>query len=491
LLWGQYTERSAFALFILFSATVNPMEFFKPGFLAFFVIVFVVYWRLQRHGLRMGWMLLASAVYYASFSPWFLVLLFGSTLIDYFVAMRLPKTESLGKKRALLTLSIGVNLGILASFKYAIFMMETTQSVSSLLGYSLHVPTWKVVLPLGISFYTFEAISYVVDVYRGKIAPLTSLRDYMLYILFFPHLLAGPIVRSHDFVPQLHRTKRFSWLRLEVGVRLFLFGLFKKAVIADWMAGLIDPVFATPESYSSRALWLATIGYTVQIYCDFSGYSDMAVGLAHMFGFKLPANFATPYLATSISDFWRRWHISLSSWLRDYLYIPLGGNRGSEWMTYRNLLLTMTLGGLWHGASWTFVLWGVYHGLLLVIQRLCPLPERLRSAWWQPVWMLLTLLAVSMGWVLFRAKTFAAALAVFGGLFVPIQGTDLPIEQALIILTALTAILVGGYVATKVDLRKLQERLPVPVAGAAWAIFAIVYFFLLPPFNAGFIYFHF
>jgi alginate O-acetyltransferase complex protein AlgI len=302
--------------------------------------------------------------------------------------------------------------------------------------------------------------------------------------------VAGPIVRSGDFLPQLERRKRFSWLRLQAGVRLFILGLIKKAVIADHIAAIIDPVFARPGQYGSSALWLATIGYALQIYGDFSGYSDMAIGLAHTLGFKLPANFRMPYFAASLSEFWTRWHISLSSWLRDYLYIPLGGNRGGKLATYRNLLLTMTLGGFWHGASWTFLLWGFYHGMLLVIQRLIRLPAALERGF-RPVAVLLTFLSVCVGWVFFRAQSLADARVILHGLLGGVSGLALAPAEAQVVLACLAAMFLGHVFGTLGWPRKLEERLPAPIAGAGLA-FALTLYFLLLPHNArAFIYFQF
>jgi alginate O-acetyltransferase complex protein AlgI len=463
------------------------MEFCKPGFLLFFLPVLLVYWRVRSHGLRMGWLLAASFLYYGLFNPWFILLMLAATGIDFVVALRLPTTTCPRRRWWMVALCITINLSILATFKYLLFALHSASALAAWFGWGFDLPGWKILLPLGISFYTFEAISYIVDVYTGRVKPFTSLRDYWLYILFFPHLLAGPIVRSHDFAPQLTRPKRFSWLRFEAGVQLFLLGAFKKAVLADWMASIVDPVFKTPGDYGSAALWTASLAYSVQIYGDFSGYSDMAIGLAHLMGFKLPANFRTPYLSASIGEFWRRWHISLSSWLRDYLYIPLGGNRGGEMATCRNLLATMTLGGLWHGASWTYVLWGVYHGLLLTVARLVPVPAWACAVWMRPFWIALTFLSVTFGWVLFRATSFADAATVLRGMVLPTAGAVLPWEQVAMVLAGLTALFVGGLV----DGRKLAARMPTPVAAAGVAAFAVLYFTLIPLTASGFIYFHF
>src|SRR5262245_10287096 len=340
------------------------MLFPTAKFLAFFAVTFAVYWLLGRHRWRLVWLTATSAFFYACWRWEFLFLILASTSVDYLVALKIPRLpQSSVTRKWLVALSISVNLGILGYLKYAAFLLDTATDVTHWLGWSIPIPQVKAFLPLGISFYTFEAISYVVDVYRGRTQPVRNPLDYAVYILFFPHLVAGPIVRPYEFLPQLDRPKRFDWPRFQAGVQLFLIGLLKKIVIADQVALVIDPVFKTPGEFNSAALWLAVLGYAVQIYCDFSGYTDMALGLAHTLGFKLPNNFNAPYLASSPADFWRRWHISLSRWLRDYLYIPLGGNRKGPVRTMVNLFVTMLLGGLWHGANWTFVVWGAYHGM--------------------------------------------------------------------------------------------------------------------------------
>lgn len=468
------------------------MNFIKSAFVGYFCVVFLVYWSIRTQRRRLLWLLAASCFFYMSWNPWFILLIFASTSVDYLVALQVERTPDPTRRRLLVLLSVAVNLSILAGFKYALFALRTTQTLCTALGIPVAMPTLDVILPLGISFYTFEAISYVVDVYRGKIAAIRSPLDYALYILFFPHLVAGPIVRSGDFVPQLGRHKRFSWLRLQAGIELFVLGLIKKAVIADHLAqAVVDPVFASPGTYGSAALWLATLGYALQIYGDFSGYSDMAIGLAHMLGFKLPANFNMPYFAGNIAEFWRRWHISLSSWLRDYLYVPLGGNRHGTWSTYRNLLLTMALGGLWHGANWTFILWGAYHGMLLALHRACPKPAWFQSLWFRPVAGLTTFLSVCIGWVFFRAQSLTDALTILRGLFAPTAGEVLTESSVHLALACAAVMLLGHLLGTFVRLRRLEQRLQVGVAGAALAAVVIMYFLLLPQDSKGFIYFQF
>ena len=265
-----------------------------------------------------------------------------------------------------------MSLGLLGFFKYTNFLLGLVWPVIRPLGASSDPPFLKIILPLGISFYTFETISYVVDVYRRRIPAERKLLNYMLFLMFFPHLIAGPIVRPGDFLPQLERLRNFDWSRVELGARLFLLGLLKKAVIADQLAQVVDPIYAAPAGFGSATLWAATVAYAIQIYCDFSGYSDMAIGCAHAFGLKLPMNFNLPYLSQNVAEVWTRWHISFSTWLRDYLYIPLGGNRGGQLAACRNILLTMLLGGLWHGAGWTYVCWGLSRGLFLQFIEPCP-----------------------------------------------------------------------------------------------------------------------
>jgi alginate O-acetyltransferase complex protein AlgI len=465
------------------------MLFTTSNFFGFFAVAFAVYWLLGRHRWRLVWLTAASAFFYMCWNPWFILLILASTSVDYIVALRLNRVASPAGRKWLVALSVTVNLGILAGFKYAAFALETTREVTHWLGWTLPVEPIKAFLPLGISFYTFEAISYVVDVYRGKTRAVRNPLDYALYILFFPHLVAGPIVRPNDFLPQVARPKRFDWPRFQAGVQLFLLGLFKKAVIADQVALAIDPVFAEPAKFGSAALWLAVLGYAVQIYCDFSGYTDMALGLAHTLGFKLPNNFNAPYLATSPADFWRRWHISLSRWLRDYLYIPLGGNRGGPVRTMVNLFATMLLGGLWHGANWTFVVWGAYHGVLLAIQRLIP------KGWdhpaLRPVGMFATFLLVCVGWVLFRAQTLADAGTILRGMVTPVTGAELAGDGALLVVLCLFVTLVGQALGQMRGSPRALFRVPAPVAGAAMAAALTLALVLLPAGGRVFIYFQF
>jgi alginate O-acetyltransferase complex protein AlgI len=386
--------------------------------------------------------------------------------------------------------SISTNLGLLAFFKYVNFFLSSVYGVESLLGGDVVPRFVNVVLPLGISFYTFETISYIVDVYNGKTRPVRDPLEYALYILFFPHLVAGPIVRPRDFLPQLRRRHSFNWDRLQLGAQFFLIGLFKKTVLADNLVPIIDPVFAAPEGFGSAATWLAVLAYSAQIYLDFSGYSDMAVGLAHMLGYRLPRNFNMPYLAANIADFWRRWHISLSTWLRDYLFIPLGGSRGSTWQTCRNLFVTMLLGGLWHGASWTFVAWGAWHGLLLVAHRLVRWPAS-ASAVVRPLAMLSTFMAVAIGWVFFRAPSFGDAATMLSHLFYPTAGNSLAAAQVATTAVILVILVLGHLIGALVDLRRWERAMPEMTLGAALTVLLLLVLLLSPENGNAFIYFQF
>jgi alginate O-acetyltransferase complex protein AlgI len=466
------------------------MLFHSATFLGFFAVVFPVYWLLPRQRARLAWLLAASAAFYMSWNPRLILLILFSAGVDYAAALAMRRVGP-GPRRALLVVSISVNLGLLAYFKYANFFLDNLGGALGLFDVAYHRPALQVLLPLGISFYTFETISYVVDVYRCRVEPVRNPLDYALFILFFPHLVAGPIVRPRDFLPQLTRRIRFDGERCYLGARLFLLGLFKKAVLADTLAGLVDPVFAAPGDYAPSALWWAMLGYAAQIYGDFSGYSDMGIGLAHLFGIRLPANFRLPYLARGPADFWRRWHISLSSWLRDYLYIPLGGSRGGAMATYRNLMIVMLLGGLWHGASWTFVAWGLYHGILLAAERAAPRPAFWAARGLAPLKVAGTFLLVCVGWVLFRAPTFADAGTFLAHLAVPGAGRALEPFQAAAVLACVACVALEHLALSRVDVIRLERRVPAPVMGAALAAALAAVTTFLPETGKAFIYFQF
>ncbi|HEX3314330.1 MAG TPA: MBOAT family O-acyltransferase [Gemmataceae bacterium] len=474
------------------------MLFCSQTYLFFFAIVFILYWSLPWSRARIGLLLLASFTFYASWNRWLACLVFVCTSADYFVGRGLDACRSQRLRRLLLCTSLAMNLGLLCWFKYVNFFLGSLEESLRLVGVSASFPLLSVLLPVGISFYTFEAISYIVDIYRRRMPAERRLDHFLLFITFFPHLVAGPIVRARDFLPQVRRPKRFQWTRAQIGVQLFLLGMFKKLVIADRLALVVDPVFAQPGSFSGLAVWIAVVAYAVQIYCDFSGYTDMALGSAHLLGYKLALNFNLPYTATNVAEFWHRWHISLSTWLRDYLFIPLGGSRGTAWHTARNLLITMTLGGLWHGAKWTFVLWGLVHGLLLIGHRVfreaCvrwpAVDGALRSSVGTGLRVGATFLTVTLCWVLFRATSLAAALAIYGRLFH--LGAGSPLPMALVAVLPLPiGLLLAGYAARRIDLSRLFRRLPAPALGWAYGLWLTSTLLLVPGSEKLFVYFQF
>jgi alginate O-acetyltransferase complex protein AlgI len=363
------------------------MLFVELRFLFFFVAVLAVYWSLRQSRTRKQFLIVASYVFYAAWDWRFLGLLLLSTVMDYSIGRLLAtRVRTARWRRTLLVASISANLFILFVFKYFNFF------VSSFTGWTL-----SLVLPVGISFYTFETISYVVDVYRGD-APARSLEDFALFLSFFPHLVAGPILRPREFLPQLDEEKRFASVDVRKNLMLILVGFWKKACVADNLAPFVDSFFTAPAASSPLGSWAAIFLWPIQVYCDFSGYCDIAVGCAGLLGYELVANFDYPYLASSLQAYWRRWHISLSRFLRDYLYIPLGGNRGSRWLAFRNLMLTTVLGGLWHGAGWQFLTWGAWHGLGLYAERSLPKPPRAAGV-------IVTFLFCCLGLALFRSPT--------------------------------------------------------------------------------------
>lgn len=392
------------------------MLFNSLSFFVFFLIVFPVYLLIPAWGWRKSFLLLASYVFYAAWNPAYVVILAFSTTLDWLLARWLATEQNERRRTWLLVTSLVANLGLLGFFKYGGFVLSNVQELLGLLGVGYRPGGWNIVLPVGISFYTFASLSYTIDVYRRDIDGRLGLRDYALFVAFFPHLVAGPIVRARALLPQLARPRLPTVDQAAYGLVLVLVGLFCKSVLADRLfAPVVDAVYATPGQGVLSTL-SAFFGFAAQIYFDFGGYSLCTIGLAMCFGFAFPDNFRFPYGARGFSDFWRRWHISLSTWLRDYLYIPLGGNRGGHWATSRNLLITMLLGGLWHGASWMFVAWGALHGGYLVVER------EWRKRWQGAAWRgadsaltIITFLLVCVAWIPFRASTPAAAWSFVQG----------------------------------------------------------------------------
>lgn len=390
------------------------MLFNSITFMLFFVVV------LGLHSLPLPWkfkkfnLLIASYIFYGAWSPPFVLLLMGTTLLDWLIARWMGQTEAPTRRRWLLLFSLLSNFGILGYFKYGGFLLENFTTAVNAVGIPYAPAAPNIVLPVGISFYTFQTLSYTIDVYRGHLKPARSLLDFALFVTFFPQLVAGPIVRAIDFLPQLDEPKQGNAKQLSWGLSLLVLGLWEKVVVADaLLAPIADKAFAEAAHLPAAHAWAGTLAFSGQIFCDFAGYSTCAIGVGLCFGFALQDNFHFPYAALGFSDFWRRWHISLSSWLRDYLYISIGGNRHGELRTYINLMITMLLGGLWHGASWTFVVWGGLHGLYLAVERM--LKNRFGGSNWLkalPVKLLLILLtyvAICFTWVFFRAPDFPTA----------------------------------------------------------------------------------
>lgn len=398
---------------------VGAMNFVQLEYLLLLALVALATARLARPRHR-KLLLLAASYYFYCYWDWrFAGLLVFSTLLDYSAGQLIWRAASQRVRRAALGASLVGNLGLLGFFKYFNFFIESAQAILEPFG--LHVGTLDIVLPIGISFYTFQTLSYSIDVYRGRIAACGNLLNFAIYVAFFPQLVAGPIVRAAELLPQIDRMLRPRGDQLYTALTQLLRGFVKKVLIADNLAGMVDPVVAAPEAFAWPTLALALLAYAGQIYGDFAGYSDIAIGSARLLGFELPQNFRHPYLAASPGDFWRRWHITLSSWLRDYVYIPLGGNRGGRWETYRNLMVTMTLGGLWHGASWNFVLWGGWHGFVLCLTRHWERAAATGSAARVLRWGL-TFGAVLFGWTLFRTTDLAHWQRLWQQLLWPVDG---------------------------------------------------------------------
>jgi len=386
----------------------------------FLPIAYAVFWSLRTSRARYVWLTLTGYVFYGYWNPKFCLLMAFSTLVSYSAGRGFLRWSDPKRRRLCLVVPIVVDLSLLGFFKYANFGLQTARSVLHVFGTDVALPHLNIVLPIGISFYTFHTITYIVDAYRGVIRPTRNFFEFSTYVSLFSQLVAGPIVRFRQIEEDLEGIAahdRTRWLGR--GVSFFCVGLVEKVLVADTLAAFVNPALANYTALSSLGAWMAMLGYSFQLYFDFSGYSTMAVGLGYLFGIRIPENFNSPYKATDPSDFWRRWHISLSTVLRDYLYIPLGGNRNGTGATYRNLMITMLLGGLWHGASWTFVFWGGYHGLLLSLYRAYGKAWDLLPVVARRIGMFL--LAV-VGWVFFRCETFSMSLTVLGKMFVPVGG---------------------------------------------------------------------
>ncbi|MBB6250610.1 MBOAT family O-acyltransferase [Nitrospirillum iridis] len=477
------------------------MLFPTLNFGLFFLIVFALAWALVRWPrARVALLSAASYVFYGWWDWRYLFLLAGSTLFNYAAGHVILRQSTPRGAKLAVSLAVAVNLGLLGFFKYADFASHAANDTLTLLGLPVRVGFLDMVVPVGISFFTFHGISYLVDLYRGTLKRPAGLMQLVLYISFFPQLVAGPIVRASHFLPQIGERPEPDDIRATRAYLLILGGLFKKVVVANYLAtDLVDAVFMDPDRYGALDLLLATYGYALQIYCDFSAYTDIAIGLAALLGFRFPQNFNQPYRSASLREFWRRWHISLSSWLRDYLYIPLGGNRGGTWNHCRNLMITMLLGGLWHGANWTFVIWGALHGGMLVAEHLVNKVRALTMGEWEAPafkgWrrglaIAATFHFVCFTWIFFRAPTLDLAgrfLAGFGRWTMPPTA-----------ITPLAATLIAGALASQFlpadRLARIEEavrRLPLAAWGAAVGLAVVLIQACAPDGVAPFIYFQF
>lgn len=398
------------------------MQFDSFTFIIFFAFSLAGYGLLNSWNARKNLLLIASYLFYSAWNPLFLLLLIGSTTADWWIARRIFAAQGHTIRKRWISLTILVNLIVLGYFKYSSFVIENLAGALKSLGIDYQPPHLGIVLPIAISFYTFHSLSYCIDVYRGKFMPTENWRDYALYVGFFPQLVAGPITRWTQMREQIEQPRSFNAEAIALGIALFTLGLFEKVVLADSIfAPVADTAFKDATAINPVSAWMGMLSFSGQIFCDFAGYSTCALGIALAFGFSLPINFRTPYAAIGFSDFWHRWHISLSSWLRDYLYVSLGGNRQGEMKTYRNLLLTMLIGGLWHGAAWKFVVWGAMHGTYLgcerfIREKLWP-ANHLRSHSLKILYGAITLFGVMYAWVWFRAQNFTEGWQIHQQLF--------------------------------------------------------------------------
>lgn len=386
----------------------------------FLPIVLLLYFNIKSHKARLYMLLIASYIFYGYWNYKFVALLLLTTVIDFYIGLAISKLEDPVKRKRLLQFSLAVNLSILGFFKYFNFFIGSFYSLTSMMSSDPSRQFFlEIVLPVGISFYTFQSMSYIIDIYYKRTKPHTDFAAFAAYVALFPQLIAGPIVRHSDLVYQLEDPSRgtFDWNNFAQGIHLFCVGLCKKILLADRIALAIDPALLNFSSLSTPEAWLCALGYTAQLYFDFSGYSDMAIGLGRMMNFEFPQNFNSPYKSRSITEFWQRWHMTLSTWLRDYLYIPLGGNRLSKVKTYRNLMITMLLGGLWHGANWVYVVWGGYHGILLSIERF--FKNKKIKIVPQVLTLPLTFFLIMIGWIFFRSPDMHFAYGWLHKMFLP------------------------------------------------------------------------
>ena len=493
------------------------MVFNSYTFIVFFMVMLVLHnlpfpWKVKKINL-----LLASYIFYAAWNPPFILLLWLSTVVDYFVGRALYTQENKHKKRLLLVVSLIGNLGMLCFFKYGGFLLENFTHLVNLLGMDFHPAKPNIILPAGISFYTFTTLCYTIDMYKKKSEPVKSLLDFSLFVTFFPHLVAGPIVRPPQLVPQFETPRKASQQQLMQGLLLVTLGLFMKVVLADSMlSAAANKVFNAHDIVSTLDAWMGVLAFSGQIFFDFAGYSTCAIGVALCLGFVLPHNFLYPYAAIGFSDFWRRWHITLSAWLRDYLYIPLGGNRNGKYRTYINLMLTMLLGGLWHGANWTFVVWGALHGFYLWVEKIIadfrhdrvkaiavtpagevgvlgPVPEVFKKKNLSNFMLaMVTFFFINVTWVFFRAPDFTSAWHMLTSMFSNVHnGAQLLTTMSIIKVSVIIFfVVIFHWLMRNTRVLVVAEKLPWWLLGLIWSVLLIL-LILSQESSSSFIYFQF
>jgi len=471
------------------------MLFTSAQYLFFYISILILSWLLvPMPKVRLWTILLASFYFYWSNNGWVILLLFACMQIDFVAARLIESSTSIVRKRMLLTLSMGTNLGMLAFFKYFNFFCGSCTEMMQLLGVHSSWHPWNIILPVGISFYTFESMSYTIDVYRGEIKAEKSWSRFALFVAYFPHLIAGPILRPHQFIPQMDKCPQLNLEKLESALFMIAQGLIKKVVLADFLSSYADKAFNNPAGVDVLGAWLGVLAFTFQIYYDFSGYTDVAIGCARLMGFELPINFNRPYASASITEFWRRWHISLSSWLRDYLYIPLGGSRmKTTFGVFRNLIITMLLGGLWHGAAWHFVLWGAFQGLFLVFERAFKLETNADDPQNRFVLTLArqlgTFVLVTFSWMIFRIDNVVALGQLMRSMV--LGPTSCTVTNGTLIATAIISL---GLIMQLWDKDKVQRvflELPITIKGAAYAGLSVLILACTSEIAKPFIYFQF
>lgn len=475
------------------------MLFNSTAFLLFLPTVFFLYWFVFKNQLRAQNVLLlvASYIFYGWWDWRFLSLIIASTFLDYFVALALQKSENSSKRKVLLAMSLLGNLGMLGFFKYYNFFVTSWVEAWSSVGITMEASTLNVILPVGISFYTFQTLSYTIDVYRNEMQPTKSFIDFAAFVTFFPQLVAGPIERASHLLPQFYRNRIFHYQNAVEGVKLIVWGMFKKVVVADNCAFFVNKIFENPEAFSSGELFVGMVFFAFQIYGDFSGYSDIAIGISKLFGFDLMVNFKFPYFSRDIAEFWRRWHISLSTWFRDYIYIPLGGSKGTQWFQIRNVMIIFLVSGFWHGANWTYVVWGLFHALMFLPLLLFNVNRShliTKSYGWLDFAKIgFTFFVVCIGWVFFRADSIANAFQYLAQLFeMKSLGLSLFYKTNANLMIFVLSVLAVGILSLQELIWVIKKR-ELPKISAFGALLLVLLIFFMGSFKnqMDFIYFQF